>query len=326
MTTILQPHAAAVNKAAQVIQHGGLVAFPTETVYGLGACAFDAEAVARIFEVKRRPHFDPLIVHVAAIEDLKRVCRHVNDTAKTLIEHFWPGPLTLVLPTSGNVPDIVTSGLNTVAVRMPRHPVALQLIREAGMPVAAPSANLFGRLSPTTADHVAEQLGSDIDVILDGSRCPVGVESTIIDLSGEPTLLRPGGVSLEEITSLIGDVPVATSGNTPRSPGQLPQHYAPRTPLRILADDQNNLPKKWRKTGLLAFEPLHAVRSFDTVEVLSATGDLREAAARLFSCLHTLDHAGLDLIYAAPVPETGLGHAIMDRLRKAEGASCEKIF
>jgi L-threonylcarbamoyladenylate synthase len=168
MAEILTPQNAAVRKAVRMIRAGGLVAFPTETVYGLGACAFNAAAVAKIFEVKRRPSFDPLIVHVAELADMERVCRSGNDIAKTLIERFWPGPLTLVLTKSDIVPDLVTSGLDTVAVRMPRHPVALQLIREAGVPVAAPSANLFGRLSPTTAEHVNEQLGTEIDLILNG--------------------------------------------------------------------------------------------------------------------------------------------------------------
>jgi L-threonylcarbamoyladenylate synthase len=323
--TILQPHDDAFTRAAAIITRGGLVAFPTETVYGLGACAFDPEAVAKVFEAKRRPSFDPLIVHLAAIADLPRVCRRVNAAAQLLIDHFWPGPLTLVLPKSADVPAIVTSGLETVAVRMPAHPVARRLIQAAETPLAAPSANRFGRLSPTTAAHVAEQLGQDIDLILDGGPCPIGVESTIIDLSGDrPMLLRPGGIAREDLEKFVGQIAIAPLNPTPQAPGQLPSHYAPRTPLKILVDHAAPLPSTSARVGLLAFKAGRERREgCARQEILSAAGDLREAAQRLFACLHRLDEAGLDVIYAEPLPEIGLGQAIMDRLRKAEGATRE---
>jgi L-threonylcarbamoyladenylate synthase len=316
---ILRYSREAVREAGQIIKRGGLVAFPTETVYGLGASALNPKAVARIFEVKRRPRFDPIIVHVASLREVERVCLRIGRDARILMEEFWPGPLTLVLPKSDAVPDIVTAGLETVAVRMPSHPVALELIREAETPIAAPSANLFGRLSPTTADHVKEQIGDEIDLIIDGGRCPIGVESTVLDLTGEPTVLRPGGLPIEEIEKIIGRVKVSpvSRGRAPLSPGQLPRHYSPRTPTRILQGEPE-IPEGTR-AGLLAFTRSEARPPFEVVKALSPTGDLREAAANLFSLLHELDKAGLDVIYVEPVPEVGLGRAIMDRLRKAEG-------
>ena len=223
----------AILQAAKIIRHGGIVAFPTETVYGLGADAFNPLAVARIFEAKRRPYFDPLIVHVANPADVKKLVEEIPSNAKKLTERFWPGPLTVVLFKEENIPDIVTAGLPTVAIRMPNHPMALSLIIESKCPIAAPSANPFGYLSPTTAEHVREQLGDQVDLILDGGPCPVGVESTIVSfLEEEPRLLRPGGVSLEEIESIIGKVKISPiEEERPSAPGMLPKHYAPRTPI-----------------------------------------------------------------------------------------------
>ncbi|RLA78442.1 MAG: threonylcarbamoyl-AMP synthase [Deltaproteobacteria bacterium] len=306
----------AIRRAAEVIRRGGVVAFPTETVYGLGADAFNARAVALIFELKGRPRFDPLIVHVADPGDVKRLWQEVDSRARKLMERFWPGPLTLVLPKRAEVPDIVTAGLGTVAVRMPAHPVALALIREAETPVAAPSANPFGRLSPTTAEHVLQGLGERVEVILDGGRCPVGVESTVLALDGEPRLLRPGGVPVEQIEEVIGPVKKDLRPTRPEAPGGLPRHYSPRTPLRLLQRGEE-IPRGL-KVGLLAFKTPR--EGFVRVEVLSPSGDLREAAARLFEALHRLDSAGLDLILAESVPEEGLGLAIMDRLRRASQA------
>ena len=317
---ILKPTDEAIKRAASVIREGGLVAFPTETVYGLGANCFDARAVAKIFEVKRRPHFDPIIVHIADFEDAERLSLGVDEKARMLAQRFWPGPLTLVLPKSEIVPDIVTAGLETVAIRMPSHPVALRLIKEANVPIAAPSANLFGHLSPTTAEHVADQIGGEIDLILDGGRCPVGVESTVLYLTDKPTVLRLGGLPVEEIERVIGKAEISTLAKRPRSPGQFPRHYSPRTPLEILRNKSLDVPKG-KKVGLLAFRPPKDKAPFERVEILSASGDLREAAYNFFSCLHRLDKAGLDIIYAEPVPEVGLGRAIMDRLTKAEGIS-----
>ena len=310
----------AVTRAAEILRAGGLVAFPTETVYGLGAVATDARAVARIFEAKDRPHFDPLIIHLGSADWLDRCVASVPPEAGRLAERFWPGPLTLVLPKRDNIPDIVTSGLPTVAVRMPAHPVARALIHATGAPVAAPSANRFGQLSPTTAQAVEEELGQRVDLILNGGPTQHGIESTIIALDENgPRLLRPGPVTLEELRECLGrDVLVATGPSaTPESPGMLLRHYAPRTQLRILDPSTAATTTRGRRIGLLAFRAAPASRDFAVVETLSATGDLREAAANLFAALRRLDAAGVDEIIAEPVPETGLGRAIMDRLRKA---------
>jgi L-threonylcarbamoyladenylate synthase len=326
----------AVHHAAEIIKRGGIVAFPTETVYGLGADTFAPLAVARIFEVKKRPHFDPLIVHVASPDDLGRLVTDIPGHARKLMVRFWPGPLTVVLPKREEIPDIVTAGLPTVAVRMPDHAMALRFIELSGSPIAAPSANPFGYLSPTTAEHVREQLGDHVDLILDGGPCHVGVESTILSFSeGRPRLLRPGGVPLEEIESVIGKVEIVQSETQspsapgpwapgPSAPGQsapgmLPRHYAPRTPI-VLAPEEAFDSYRNRKAGLLAFrEPLEG-RTFDHTEVLSQKGDFREAAANLFAAIRRLDALNLEVIIAEAVPEIGLGRAIMDRLRRA---SCE---
>lgn len=317
MTKVVKPTKEGIKEAAEVIKRGGLVAFPTETVYGLGADALNPGAVVKIFEAKERPFFDPLIVHIADIAALERLCLYVNEKVKALIDRFWPGPLTVVLPKREIVPDVVTAGLDTVAIRMPSHPVALELIRESGTPIAAPSANRFGYLSPTEPEHVLAQLGGRIDLLIDGGRCPVGVESTIIDLTEEPTLLRPGGLPLEEIERVIGKVKVLEKSERPRSPGQLSRHYSPRTPLRIVGEPLR--PPQGVRAGLLAFKDAKGKEGFTEVEVLSPSGDLKEAACNLFRCLHRLDSAGLDIIYAETLPEEGLGRAIMDRLRRAQG-------
>ncbi len=315
-----------LKKAALIIKRGGLVVFPTETVYGLGACAFNSKAVAKIFEVKQRPHFDPIIVHIADFKHLEHLCMKVDDRARRLAESFWPGPLTLVLLKSRMVPDIVTAGLSTVAVRMPSHPVALGLIKEAGVPIAAPSANLFGHLSSTTAEHVRQQMGSKVDLIIDGGRCPIGVESTVIYLAEkEAILLRPGGLPLEDIEKVIGKVKIPNSDpKKPLSPGQLPRHYSPRTPLQLKTTGEIVF-EKGKKIGFLAFTLPKKSLPCEVVEVLSPTGDLQEAAANLFSCLHKLDKAGLDVIYAEPLPEVGLGRAIMDRLRRASSKNDQNM-
>jgi L-threonylcarbamoyladenylate synthase len=309
----------AVVRAAGWIRRGGVVAFPTETVYGLGADAFNPLAVARVFEIKGRPHFDPLIVHVADRADLGKLVATVPEEAERLMERFWPGPLTLVLPKCNEVPEIVTSGLPTVAVRMPRHPMTLDLIREAARPIVGPSANPFGYVSPTTAGHVKEQLGDRVDQILDGGSCEVGVESTILAFpAGRPTLLRPGGAALEEIEKIVGPVEIGgNAGESPPAPGMLPSHYAPRTPVRLAPEGTPSDALRCGKTGLLAFRTPAQPALFEHVEILSDTGDLREAAARLFAGLRRLDGLGLDLIVAETVPEEGLGRAIMDRLRRA---------
>lgn len=308
-----------IHRGAEIIRNGGVVAFPTETVYGLGADAFDPIAVTRIFEIKNRPSFDPLIVHIANLDEMSRLATVIPIPAEKLIKRFWPGPLTIVFLKKEEVPDIVTAGLPTVAVRMPRHPIALQLIKEAHRPIAAPSANPFGYVSPTTAEHVREQLGNRVDLILDGGPCEVGLESTILSFSeGKPRLLRPGGLPIEEIESVIGEVETSpVEEEKPSSPGRLSRHYAPRTPIVIEGWKQNLGAYQNKKMGLLAFREVNVSFPFHHVEVLSPRGDLREAAANLFAAIRRLDALNLDLILAEPVPEVGLGRAIMDRLRRA---------
>lgn len=312
-----------IQLAADRLRRGGVVAFPTETVYGLGASALDPAAVARIFEIKHRPRFDPLIVHLAHVDDADRLALGFDEhpLARRLAERFWPGPLTLVLPRRGNVPDLVTAGLPSVALRLPSHPIALALIRAVALPIAAPSANRFGRVSPTAARHVLDELGDQVDLVLDGGPCTVGVESTVLSLvHPQPTLLRPGGTPVEEIESIIG--PIARPSHDPArpaSPGQLSQHYAPRTPLRLLPPPSE--PTGRDRTALLTLTaPSAAVAAgFAHVQTLdpSGRGDLGIAAANLFAALRRLDALGLDRIVAEPVPDHGLGRAINDRLRRA---------
>jgi len=309
-----------IEQAAKIIRKGGIIAFPTETVYGLGADAFNALAVARIFEVKGRPYFDPLIVHVANPADVEKLVKEIPPSAKKLMERFWPGPLTVVLLKVNNIPDIVTAGLRTVAIRMPNHPMALSLIKESRCPIAAPSANPFGYLSPTTAEHVREQLGDRVDLILDGGPCPVGVESTIVSfLEGKAKLLRPGGVPLEEIESIIGRVEGGPTDDRLSAPGMLPRHYAPRTPIVLDWNEKNIEFYKNKNIGMLAFREKENHLKISHTEVLSKKGDMREAAANLFAAIRRLDALNLELILAEPIPEIGLGRAIMDRLRRASG-------
>jgi len=311
----------AIEIAANTIRQGGLVAFPTETVYGLGANALDEVAVAGIFELKERPRFDPLIVHIADTSQLTDLVTEVPTLARELIERFWPGPLSLVLSKQVCIPDIVTAGLTSVAIRCPAHPVAQALIEAAGVPLAAPSANRFGMISPTTAAHVVEQFGDQLPIVLDDGPCRVGVESTVISfvesLAGRPMLLRPGGVSLEEIEAVVGTVEIQTMGeeNRPTSPGQLTRHYSPATPLFLLADGFSGDDQK--RVGLLSFQQPRSCDGFAAIEVLSPKGCLRESAVHLFAALRRLDALGLDYIVAERVTEEGLGRAIMDRLRRA---------
>ncbi len=318
-TRILEAsHPEAVAEAAQIINHGGLVAFPTETVYGLGADACNAIAVARIFEIKHRPALDPVIVHVGDPESALLYGDCAGELAKALIRSFWPGPLTLVVPKTDLVPPVVTAGLDTVAIRMPANPVALRLIRACGRAIAAPSANPFGYVSPTEADHVAGQL-TGVDLILDGGRCPVGVESTILSLVGPtPCLLRSGGIPPEELERVTGHLVWSKEiAARPDSPGQLARHYATRTPLQITDGPRaTDVSSADGRIGLLTLTPPTDSRRYAAVEVLSVRGDLREAAANLFAALRRLDALGLDRLEARRVPEVGLGIAILDRLRR----------
>lgn len=321
MTEVLAADGAGIGRAAALLRTGRLVGFGTETVYGLGADATDEQAVAAIFAAKTRPNFNPLISHYP---DAESAFAHVaaSPLAWRLAEAFWPGPLTLVLRRRQNCPValLTSAGLDTLAVRVPAHPVALELLRAAGVPLAAPSANRSGRVSPTTVEHVLHELDGRIDAVVDSGPSPVGVESTVLDLSGEaPMLLRPGGVTREAIEGVIGPVRDGVGPSDPRgaaalrSPGLLASHYAPVLPLRLEAAAV--APNE----ALLAFgHPLAGARmSYN----LSTTGDLTEAAARLFAGLRWLDEEGtrrgLSGIAAMPVPESGLGRAILDRLRRA---------
>jgi len=302
-----------INRAARLIRAGELVAFPTETVYGLGGDAANEAAVARIFAAKGRPRFNPLIVHVPGLAEAE-VLAAFDERARLAARRFWPGPLSLVLPRRPEcgLSLLASAGLDTVALRAPAHPVAQALLRAAGRPIAAPSANRSGRVSPTTAAHVAAELGDRVALILDGGPCSVGVESTVLDLTGAvPTLLRAGGVTLEQLTVIFGHIAtVAPSETAPRSPGRLASHYAPGLPLRL--DATNARPGE----ALLAFGP-EAPPGFAEVLFLSRSGDLAEAAANLFAMLRRLDHPEFSGIAVMPIPEEGLGRAINDRLRRA---------
>ncbi len=313
MSRLIPADGAGIREAARALAEGRLVAFPTETVYGLGAVVTDDRAIARIFVAKRRPHHNPLIAH-AADRAMAAGFVWLDERAERLIEAFWPGPLTLVLPLKNGVPvsPLVTAGLSTVGVRVPAHPVARRLIEETGLPVAAPSANRSGRVSPTTAGHVVRDLGRAVDLVLDAGPCPVGLESTIVDLS-EPDrarLLRPGGLARERIEALIGPLEGVTAGGPVRSPGLIGRHYAPRRPLRLearrVAGDE----------ALLAFGPRPPAGARVTLN-LSPHGDLAEAAANLFAMLRQLDEAEVRAIAVMPIPREGLGEAINDRLRRA---------
>lgn len=313
-----------IQTAAGLLRKGDIVAIPTETVYGLAANAYDEAAVLKIFQAKQRPAFDPLIVHVHSLEQVKEVVsfsglvrEDTRKEAEALMARFWPGPLTLVLPKSDRVPDLVTSGLDTVAVRMPAHPMTLELLRSLDFPLAAPSANPFGYVSPTTAQHVADQLGDKIPYILNGGPCTVGVESTIIGWesdAGQWVLYRPGGTPVPEIEAVIGTVGVAKKQVMPVSPGTLESHYAPRKPVFI--GDVKTLLKEHagKRVAVIAFTEKQDVWR---TEVLSPTGDPAEAARHLFAALRSLDASDADVILAEIFPQEGLGAAINDRLRRA---------
>jgi L-threonylcarbamoyladenylate synthase len=318
-TPILPAGPAAAAEAARVLAAGGLVAFPTETVYGLGAEATDGRAVARLYEAKDRPAFNPLIAHVTDVAAARALAR-LNSDAERLAAALWPGPLTLVLPKAADCPvaELATAGLDSIAVRVPRHAVARTILTAFAAPVVAPSANLSGHVSPTTAAHVAADLSGRIDLIIDGGAAPVGIESTIVACLDEPTLLRPGGVPRAAIESELGKALASAQASAaddavPLAPGMLASHYAPRTRIRLDAEAIEF------GEALLAFGaalPDGAARSKKTLN-LSAGGDLIEAAANLFAHLRALDAAGARAIAVMPVPHEGLGEAINDRLARA---------
>jgi len=329
------PQAEAIARAGRTIRAGGLVAFPTETVYGLGANAFDDAAVARIFSAKGRPAYDPLIVHIARFDQLKKVARQIPPLAAELARRYWPGPLTLVLKKAERIPGNLTAGLDTVAVRMPDHAVALTLLRAAAVPIAAPSANLFSRPSPTSAQHIIDDLGDRVDVLLDGGATPIGVESTILSLVDErPRILRPGGIAVEALRKIIPELEYepAMLGDDIKAapaPGTMLRHYSPRAQvIMFCGEDDAEVYAAMRaeiaareRVGLLASDAAAAeFADLDiAIERLGATAD--EAARRLFAALRALDQQGMDYILARAPEKTGLGLAVWDRLLRASVGS-----
>jgi len=306
------------NAAVELLRSGEVVALPTETVYGLAADALNSIAVAKIFEAKGRPHFDPLIVHLPDRDWLEKVAdipAQDRQSILKLAEKFWPGPFTIVLPKQKIVPDIVTAGLDTVAVRISAHPVFAEIIRAFGAPLAAPSANRFGRVSPTTAQHVFDELSGRVPLIVDAGPTPHGIESTIVAVhDGKIDILRRGPITADQLSG-FGRVEIATERERISAPGQLPSHYAPKTPLRFVEDLKSF--KSEKRCGLLAWNPAKKDERFVAIRNLSERQDLREAAANLFRYLRELDALDVDLIVAERVPETGLGAAILDRLQRA---------
>lgn len=308
----------AIERAAELIRSGDCVAFPTETVYGLGADATNPRAVARVFEAKQRPSFDPLIVHVASADSVEDLVDQFPDPARLLMSRFWPGPLTIVLPKKPLVPDIVTAGLPSVALRSPDHPVANALLRRSGRPIAAPSANPFGYISPTRAQHVIAQLGDRIPLVLDGRACRVGIESTIVSLAASrPTILRHGAITRQDLEAHLGPVDEPRADADIQAPGQLPRHYAPNVDVCLVSTASEVDPSRRGGSALLSPGPVADTTGFARVEILSKDADLVEAAARLFETLRNLDRSDIETIYAILPSEDGIGKAIADRLRRA---------
>lgn len=338
------PNLSHLQQAAEILRNGGIVAFPTETVYGLGADALNPEAVGKIFIAKGRPNDNPLIVHVANQKDVEPLVREIPDVATRLMEEFWPGPLTLIFPKSDLVPNSVSAGLNTVGIRIPAHPVALALLKAARIPVAAPSANLSGKPSPTSATHVLKDLSGKIDAVVDGGKTSVGLESTVLDITGPiPTILRPGGVTLEQLTEVLGYVEIdpalkqldLNEDLKPRAPGMKYTHYAPRAEVWMVVGTEEQVAKKFKslvdenraagkRVGIMSTEEmLFWSREYnpnpDHWEILGSRDDLAGIASRLFQALRNCDRYHLDIVFAQTVPEIGIGAAIMNRLRKAAG-------
>jgi L-threonylcarbamoyladenylate synthase len=323
-TLLLDGSLQSIKRAAVILKKGGLVAFPTETVYGLGALATDPAAVAKIFKAKGRPPDNPLIVHLAGLDQLSTVAVDPPDAALLLADKFWPGPLSLVLRRSDKIAPEVSAGLPTVAVRMPDHPVALQLIKAAGAPIAAPSANLAGRPSPTYYKHVVEDLSGLIDAIIMGKSCRIGVESTVLDLAGEkPVILRPGGVTREQLEAALGcRVSVAGhrfSTEKPSSPGMKYRHYSPAAPLILITGQAERRPQLIKKLAVFYRRKGLRVGSLNSAAFSrwSDNGNAEKLASRLYSILRLMDAQGIDLILAEETSVSGLGLAVMNRLKKA---------
>ena len=321
-----------IRTAAAILRAGGLVGIPTETVYGLGANGLSSAAVGKIFAAKGRPQDNPLILHVPDASWLERYCREVPDSAYTLAERFWPGPLTMILPRKDVVPDAVTAGLDTVGVRCPNHPVTLAIIRAADVPVAAPSGNTSGRPSPTRAEHMVEDMAGKIDAIVDGGPCGVGVESTIIDLTcTPPRLLRPGGLPLEALEEVLGEVAVDAAllrplgeGEKPKAPGMKYRHYAPKAPVTVVLGEPSATADYiaahlGEHTGVICFDEWAGRFAGHVVENIGSAARKDEQARRVFDALRAFDHTDVTEIYAQCPHEDGLGLAVANRLKKAAG-------
>ncbi len=338
----VHPETELIKEGAQLLAAGELVAFPTETVYGLGANALDVSACAKIFEAKGRPQDNPLIVHVCNRSMADPLVKHWTTAAELCVQHFWPGPLTLILPKTALVPDIVTAGLANVAIRIPSHPVALRLIQAAGFPIAAPSANLSGKPSPTSGGHVWRDMKGKIPLILDAGVCQVGLESTVLDVSGEiPTILRPGGISKERLETVLGEIQVdaLSDHQVPKAPGMKYRHYAPRGELLLLSGIRERVVQRMGQEIQRGHARLKRVAVLCTIEsapflhnqlpdllfVLGSKDRPEEVASNLFEGLRLCDERGMDLILAEGIVETGLGSAVMNRLEKAAGKRTKYI-
>ena len=309
-----------ISKAVEILNNEGVVAIPTETVYGLAGNIYSAKAIHKIFEVKQRPLFNPLIVHLHSIEQLVEIVSDFPAKAQLLADAFWPGSLTLILKKKSNIPDVITAGKDTVAVRIPNHHVTLKLLRELSFPLAAPSANPFNRISPTNALHVESYFKNSIQMVLEGGECKNGLESTIIGFeNNEPILYRLGAISIEEIENVIGKISVNNmKEKAPNAPGMLAKHYSPKTKTYLTNDIEKFLKDYKDKTiGLVSFTQDITALNIKHVEILSKSGDLKEAASKLYSALHTLDDLNLDMIVAQRFPDIGLGKSINDRLERA---------
>ena len=309
-----------IYKAAETLQNGEVIAIPTETVYGLAGNIYDPSAIEDIFRIKQRPHFNPLIVHIHSFEQLNDVAAQLPSKAHTLAAHFWPGPLTLVLPKKSTVPEVITAGKSTVAVRMPNHPLLLKLLKALPFPLAAPSANPFNRISPTTAQHVQDYFEKEIQLILDGGACQQGIESTIVGFEDEiPIIYRLGALSVEEIEAIVGTVIINNQQEAlPEAPGMLKKHYAPKTKT-ILVDDLDTFINSNAQLRLAVLSFFKQVKGENVLlkEQLSAKKDLEEAAANLYAALHRMDASNADLIVVERLPNAGLGKSINDRLQRA---------
>jgi L-threonylcarbamoyladenylate synthase len=309
-----------ISTAIEILNNEDVVAIPTETVYGLAGNIYSEKAIRKIFKVKQRPFFNPLIVHIESIDKIEEVVREFPPKAQKLAEAFWPGSLTLILPKKSNIPDVITAGKDTVGVRVPNHPITLSLLKQLSFPLAAPSANPFNRISPTSSLHVEAYFKNSISMVLEGGECKNGIESTIIGFENNEALLyRLGSISIEEIEKVIGKIKVKNKNETtPNAPGMLAKHYAPRTKTYLVTDVEKFIQHfENKRIGILRFKDQMNASSIEHLEVLSKSGDLKEAASKLYNTLHTLDSLNLDMIVAERFPDFGLGQSINDRLERA---------